>query len=427
LRNYEELPGKVGNDLDIWVAEDQQQQFQGIVKKISEELGWKFVAFLPRPSFKGEGDYFFLRDNKDLNIIHLDCWTKLTWRGIEYVDSSEFYKNLLYHERGFYSPKKGLEAAIMLIKNLVYHRKVQEKYKDQIAAYANDDPKSFFDVLKSPLGIENATYLLNAARDKQWESLENKSPSFRMSLLKRLIARNPLSQIKAWIFYSFWQFHKFILPGYGIFVILIGPDGSGKSTTSNHLINGEIKKLFQKKSYFHGHFSYLPELKKIALIFSDSRKKLTVESQVPDLQLKPFGVFRAMLYPLYYGIDYFLGHFFIWKEKARGGLIVFDRYFYDYMLQKPYENCPRWLINIVAKIIPKPDILIYLKNNPETIYIRKPELPVEEIARQSKICDEIIKRSRNGFVIETSLSQDEVVKRIQRIIVDKIKQKAKRL
>lgn len=35
LRNYEGLPEIVGNDLDIWVAEGQQKQFQMIVKKNS--------------------------------------------------------------------------------------------------------------------------------------------------------------------------------------------------------------------------------------------------------------------------------------------------------------------------------------------------------------------------------------------------------
>lgn len=314
-----------------------------------------------------------------------------------------------------------------MLKEFLYHGKAPEKYRSRIQKLAEDDSKTFLDVLVKPFGFQIGTFIVNMAKEGNWHELEKRSKYLRRTLIKNAIIEKPFIQSKHWTTYLWGQLKKYFLPGSGIFLVLIGPDGSGKSTTSEMLIESEVKKLFQRKIYFHGHFSYLPELKKVASIFFKGKQKIAVKSESPGQQLKPFGMLRAMLYPIYYGMDYFLGHFSIWKEKARGGLIVFDRYFYDYMLQKPYENCPRWVINLIEKIIPKPDILIYLKNEPETIHKRKQELTTEEIARQSKICDEIVERSKNGFVIETSLSRDEVVDRIQRIIVEKVRRKAKRM
>ena len=55
------------------------------------------------------------------------------------------------------------------------------------------------------------------------------------------------------------------------------------------------------------------------------------------------------------------------------------------------------------------------------IYKRKPELSIEEIERQSRICQEIVGRYKNSFLIETSISPDEVVEKIQRIIINRFK------
>jgi len=229
---------------------------------------------------------------------------------------------------------------------------------------------------------------------------------------------HPAKQLRNWVYYSRAQFIRFFIKSRGIFFILIGPDGSGKSTTANNLIESEIKRFFQKKYYFHGHFPYLPEMKKIVSVF---KKNKSLNTSSPEFNLsKSFGTLRSMIYPIYYGFNYFLGHFFIWKEKARAGLIIFDRYFYDYYLQSQFINCPRWLLRIIEKIIPKPDMIIFLKNKPEIIHSRKTELPIEEIQRQSYICEQIVKRNKDrSIVIETS-TIEEVLLYIQKSIINKI-------
>lgn len=429
LRNYENLPDKVGNDIDIWIKDGEQGRCQECLFETAKENNWELVKYSSRPSLKGEGDYFYANNENDLTIIHLDCWTYLYWRGLSYIDEDSIPSNLTLHKNGFWKPAEGIEASILLLKDLLYHKNIPDKYRKRIHDFTTQDAENFVHAIQKPFGKMVSNSIVDAIKNTNWEALEKDAKPLRRLLIKRGILKNPLSQIKKWIIYLYSYLKKYLFPCNGVFLVLIGPDGSGKSTTANNLLNVEIRKLFQKKQYFHGHFSFLPELKQIfSFVKQDNRINVpNIAYEVPHNEIKPFGVFRAIIYPLYYGIDYFLGHFVIWIEKARGGLVLFDRYFYDYFIQKPYENCPRWLLLLIAKIIPTPDILIFLKNDPETIHDRKPELTGEEIVRQSKICDEIVKRSKNGFVIETSLSPDEVVRQIQGIIVDKIRQKAKRV
>jgi thymidylate kinase len=420
LRNYERLPEEVGNDIDIWVKNGEQKRFQKILFETAENCGWNIIRYSPRLSYCGEGDYFLIKNSQSYSIIHIDLWTFIYWRGITYVDEEIFPKYLVFHKKGFYIPSPGIEASISLLKNLLYYGKVQEKYKNKIIEYSTKDSEGFLEATRKPFGEKVAEFILSAAKTGKWEELEKKYNFICLALFKRVLFQKLLLQLKHWIIYSYGQLKKFAFSRDGIFLVLIGPDGSGKSTIAKKLMESEVKRFFQKKMYFHGHFHFLPELKKILTFFKKGKKEF-VEN--PNKSLEPFGTFRSMFYPLYYGVNYFLGHLLIWKERVKGGLIIFDRYFYDYLIQKQFINCPRWFLYFISKVIPMPDAIIYLRNNPEIIHKRKQELPIEEIERQSKFCSEIVRCFSNGFVVETSLTPDEVVANIGWIIIEKIKEK----
>ena len=420
LRNYEELPEWVGNDVDIWVEKKDWEKFHYVVKEVANILNYT-LNYTPRLTIKGEGDYFLSKfiDGR-LNTIHIDSWAYLHWRGLCFVDESVIGKHLKWNEKGFYVLLPGVEASINLLKDLIYHGKVKEKYKDKIKEFLLKDSTTFLECLQKPFGRKISFFIFEHAQKGNWQILEENYKKLRIILFLKS-SLHPISQPIKFFYYFRAQIRRFFTNPHGLFIVLIGPDGSGKSTTANNLIESEIKTLFQKKHYFHGHFPYLPEMKKI-LSFFGLHKGSSVSSENPRA-IHPFGTLRSILYPVYYGFNYFLGHFFIWQVKAKAGLIIFDRYFYDYFIQKQFINCPKWLLNLIEKLIPKPDIIIYLKNNPEVIHVRKSELTIEEIKRQSLICEEITRRHpQNSVIIETT-TPEEVILNIQRIIINKIKER----
>ncbi|HEC91411.1 MAG TPA: hypothetical protein ENI51_00195 [Candidatus Atribacteria bacterium] len=420
------MPEMVGNDVDIWVKDEDRVKFYEIVEELAATLNYT-LNYTSRLTLKGEGDYFLIKENDSISVIHLDCWAHIHWKGITYVDESTFEEYLIWNKKGICIPSPGIESSILLLKDLIYNTKVKERYKNAIKEYSKRDSEVFLKSISKSFGNKTANFILEMAKRGDWRALEQRTNKFRLILLLRAFL-HPLSQAKKWFNYIRAQIRRFFISSHGLFIVLIGPDGSGKSTTAKTLLESVVvKKLFQKRYYFHGHFPYLPELKKIASFFKVNRKKVILSScETTDNLSEPFSLFRALIYPIYYGLNYFLGHFLIWRERARAGLVIFDRYFYDYFLQKQFLKCPRWLLLFIAKVIPKPDAIIYLKNRPKTIYNRKSELSVDEIERQAKVCDEIVSRLPNAFVIETFSGPEEVAEKIQRIIVDKIRAKQKR-
>ena len=69
---------------------------------------------------------------------------------------------------------------------------------------------------------------------------------------------------------------------------------------------------------------------------------------------------------------------------SKSCLVMFDRYFYDVLVDpRRYRyGGPMWFAQILAQLVPEPDIVILLDSDPESVATRKAELPVAEIHRQ---------------------------------------------
>jgi thymidylate kinase len=423
MRSYAGLPEKIDHDVDVLV--EDLPSFETATREAASETGWIIVRRVQKYSFLSL--YFVCPGIDPLAIIQIDAWSPFSWKGIELV-SQEVLKERRLYRGHFYILPPGAEAAISLIKNLVYHGKIQEKYKSSMPAMVGADRASFCLALASSLGGQLAEQLSGLTSQGDWHRIEALAPQLRRCAIKRAFLTRPFRQLGRWSAFFSGHVLKFFHPT-GLFIVLIGPDGSGKSTVSQGL-QRLFKPLFTRTRYFHSHFAVLPRLRDLVKIakwrdFKDEASDASLVANPAQREIK-FSPLRSLVYLVYYGLDYVLGNPIMWYTRGKGEFIIFDRYYYDYLIQRGM-SLPRWIINLVMRMIPFPDVVIYLKNSPDVVLARKPELTREEIARQGAACSELISRLPCAYVVETVGSPEETIQQVARVVLDNMSELYKRL
>jgi thymidylate kinase len=384
LRGYETLPQEIENDIDFGVSKDDALIFEDILTSISKKYGY---IFFYKKEIYGFKQFYIINKNNYAQYVHIDIWTKLAYKGMEYIELDVMLNNCTMYNNLIRVPLSGHECALSFLKEFFHNGWIREdKAKILKSKYDND-----FDLLLNRHFSKNKIdsfkkFIKNETKNLNKQSMFSKSKL----VINNIKTKGSLTTIKNICLYLSYFIKNLFTGSGGLFVVLIGPDGSGKTTMSDKIIDNLGKFFFNKSIYRHGRFEYLPRLSEI---FKFRKKDNNIKSDniVEPIDSKyKYSSSKAMVYMIYYLLDYIFGYLFILKYKAQNKIILFDRYYYDYMIQSTFENSPKLLKWIYKTMAPKPDLLIFLKAKPEMIYARKPELNIEEITKQQEKIQQVM-------------------------------------
>jgi len=211
----------------------------------------------------------------------------------------------------------------------------------------------------------------------------------------------------------------------GFFLAVLGPDGSGKTSIVNALHRCIDKGLFEAVLCYHANVAILPLLKTFKRIFfgENSTQVTQNEIAVQPGMVEPHSLIRSLIYVLYYSVDYCLGWFSIRDAMWKNQLVVFDRYFYDFFYQRQNRKLPHWLLWLISRFVPKPDLVVCLKANPNVIYARKPELSPEEIEIQCDIVGSLASRLPNSVIVRTDQPIERTIQEVESHVVRSLHQR----
>jgi thymidylate kinase len=180
----------------------------------------------------------------------------------------------------------------------------------------------------------------------------------------------------------------------GAFVVVVGPDGVGKSGLARALI--EIAP--GESGYFHFRPPTRGPLQPDVPI---ETRPATKNRRKPSM---PLGWVRLAVSFVRFWAGYMSS---VRPMLDHGGLVIGDRWAYGYLVQPlalRYGG-PPWLASMMIKGLPSPDLVVNLTAPPEEIHRRKQELTVEEIATEMEAWDRIpAPRMLRVDAMETSLS-----------------------
>jgi thymidylate kinase len=419
LKHFDQLPERPGRDVDMWVKKEHFQEYIKIMFGVAQTLGWQFLARFLLPGYLNAGGYFFIKNDGENHICELDVSPFFLRKGTSYLDENILPKYIRNHKNGFKVVAPGIEAAAMIFRGGMMGE-IKETDREKIVECLNGDPHSFLEALQKPFGRQCAEMIMEAALAQKWDFLEKNMSSFRRTIVKRALLNHPVLQMRQWLKYLDGMIKSRLHPSHGFFLVLVGPDGAGKSTIAKLLIESEFaKKAFLKRVIFYRRF-HISWLKKIV----QKSKNLDVATFVTEVksdgsvdQLPPF---KAAIYNIYLATEYFLGHYYLQRLKPSAGLVVFDRYFYDNLVFQDFLRCPRGLLKFLTKLVPRPDATIYLRNDARTIYSRRPEWSLQEIERQTRSYEDLVALLPNSYTIDTSKELENITEEIISIVIQRL-------
>jgi thymidylate kinase len=420
LKHFDQLPERPDRDVDIWVMKDHVQECIRIMFGVAQTLGWQFLARFLLPDYLNAGGYFFIKNNVENHIVELDVLPFFHWKGMSYLDESILPKYIHKHERGFKVVAPGIEAAAMIFRGGMMGV-IKDTDREKIVECLKDDPQTFLEALQKPFGSHYAEMIMEAALARKWHFLEQNMRSFRRTIVKRALLSHPFMQMRQWLKYLGGMVKRHLHPAHGFFLVIVGPDGVGKSTIAKLLMESEFaQKAFLKRAFFYRRFQ-IPWLQK----FLQKGRKFHFDTFATavnnDSRMEQLTSLKAAIYNIYLAMEYFVGHYYLQRLKPNAGLVIFDRYFYDNLVFQDFLRCPRGLLKLLAQIVPRPDATIYLKNDAKTIHSRKPEWPLEEIERQVCSYDKLTNLWANNCTIDTSkevsVIRDDIIDIITKMLI----------
>ena len=392
LRNAKGLPDFTRYDLDVLTLPRHLPDMVRIVGECAHDTGWRIAGRIQKRHYT----CLLLRHRSAASqpfFLPLDLFTALEFRGLRYLAAETVLQNRIRTPKGIWTVPPGIDAAVTLLKELLPHRVLKENSRAAVQAQAAADPQGFRSALVSAMGMRMAGRMSERVRRGEWSL----SPAESKELRKTIRQRSP-----GWR----WAYLHALLnnvahlfrPSLGLVVCLAGADGSGKTTLAQGLFAQTFKRPFKACRYLHGNAIVLPRFRDIRAFLRRlvGRPLPVVDASGAEIPLKgmmaPIPAWKSIALATYYALDLVLARARLRRWRGQWTLVVMDRSFYDFYYQLGHRRCPHWVLNGLARMVPKPDLLLCIAGDAELIHARKPELTVEEIRIEQNILSKLAER-----------------------------------
>jgi thymidylate kinase len=177
---------------------------------------------------------------------------------------------------------------------------------------------------------------------------------------------------------ALWQRIRATLRPPGHLVVLLGPDGCGKTTTAALMAEGLARCGIPVTAVYLGAQKPLLPTRRLS---QRLRQRFAKPGAVPVIRdVTRQQRLRGLLHVL---ADQWLRYLvYVRPRLVRGDIVVLDRYFYDLRTYQHPLVRRRWVEALAMRVIPRPALAFCLTASPSVIAARKGELTVAETARQ---------------------------------------------
>lgn len=380
LRNYDGLPEfNNSRDIDIIIEKDIYANVKSQLIDVVEQCGWKIVTLLKSDRLVTWVCGNIAMDGS-VKLIQLDFFFNTSVFGIEllparYLLKSKSFNGKIYH----------VDIVCEFLDKYLYDRAVGAKYPEKYNAVktsvkTNSDVIS---VLKKVFGVN---------------SIEECDGANGKKLLLHAFCSSPFSSLCKFFRFEYYRIANYLKSNTGFTIGFTGPDGVGKTTVINKLIDSLGVVFRDAHEYMHFRPTLFGNLGDVA--HSAGLKKDVDRNYSDPHRGGKTGKVSSFLRLFYYSLDYIVGYWIKIKSVTRiTRLVIFDRYYTDIICDSRRSRIylsPKFLYRYGRVFIPSLDYNILLTADTDVILARKQELSIADVEAINKNIDFLA--SKKGYL-----------------------------
>ena len=379
LRDFEGLPGTVSSDLDLAIpGKDLLGRVTEAMSAFAAKSNLELILIV-RHSYSWL--FKFLGSQGERLVIDVDPEGE-GWRGPLYLTADELLAEATDHGR-WWQPAPHHQAMMAVFQHLLWGRFYKGKYHALVPRWIAGHEPQFSACVARAFGPDLAPRLVEMILAADANGLAAMVPRLRRRLWQVRGMPDLAGSLKRLAAFVAAEI-RLTLARSGRWVVLVGPDGVGKTTVAG-LLAAETKDFFRGVRYHH----WIPRWQEplSADVPSGGAR--------PPLRGEPQGLAATLLSALRLARNVARAHLAfglrILPHLLRRRLVIGDRYLFNYVLDplSVRYHGPDWLVRWALRLVPRPDLVLCLEAPPEEIYRRKPELSVEEIQQVITRCREL--------------------------------------
>jgi len=336
-------------DIDILISSRDRR----MLKKILQRLGYNTYQTYHRAVFyhkviKGEIVRLHIHFNYFFDFLKADevLQRRYMKKGIPLLSSSDYVATLAH------KIKKGRSAS-----KYIRELKKAKKFVDKTVLYSSLS-KAF----------EENSINIKKIMNKQFAGLKFKKSHQRFEKFRKFLDTPSIMTI---------ALKQLVRPS--PYIVFVGVDGSGKTTTVGTLIDYLKRRKFRIYGIYGGRFRF----RFLPLNWLTKRvAKAKIKKGAPRDVIHYKSPFVHTLTPIAYYLEYFLAYIFIICRKRRtNNFAISERGFIDVIVSPNTKDSIAAFFN---KLLPRPTKTIYLYNDLEVLARRRKDHPKEDLERQLK-------------------------------------------
>jgi len=403
----------VSSDIDIILDKPPALSIEPALSKLHDEFG---AVWTQSFHYDVPYGYFYVIQIPYADgyaYLQLDCLYDSIGVNRYHLSSRQLLRDKIF-DNGFYKVSSISETIYLIIKRSLKGNASQHNV-EALSEYINENSVVLKPLLVDWLGQVLTHSTIELCKKKHLQKFSNLLNKSSSSIERRFALRHPLRHTIKRVTTAIRQIKRFFKPT-GLFIVLIGPDGCGKTTISTN-VRSNMERCFRGIWRFHWRPKLLPKLGRNSGQNTEQSTPNQGSPPAPPEKSK-YNTFTSLIRFTYYLADFVIGYWLvIYPKKTRSTLIVGERYFTDILVHPARYgfSLPKWYMRLCSYLVPKPDVTILLYGDPQKIHDRKPELPVATISEQiGKYQSEITHWGEHFSINTTDTTPDQSVHDIER-------------